>query len=478
MLQHVRFSRRLWILAAWTVAGFFCFRFFSINTQNELTNEKQVPTEKAPDTDHSGRHHAHEHSVLWNDAATILETYSLAHIPGFTMLQNVYSINGTLILVSDNGSSLPIPKHVISAWAKVPERRIYLAEEPTHHRIRVVDRATAIRLLGLSARRLHGTTWLFNEPLAYADDSAVLKALRTHYMQESRTGSGPSYLPPRRLLFPHIPIKQQHALPGLSTTPRSIFPSIGIGFKEDWYDYASHDRPIVFDTLVLLDSAATFRNPRILQQPDHSLLRLEVLSPLLAFTPLSNTWWAPWRKRLAEMIGFMESKSNRLIISYVFSSSDHHGKLDSTTHDSLINAAKALEQSHDLVFHVVDTASTNFIDRLRLALSTSIMFGPTGRSLMDVMWMPVAKRATVIELFPDDYLTAKQYHVSKVVGINYQAWRGSRIIEMPSITNETYSELLKSTLQRSVDIEKALRDPIKLDIDKFVQHLVACVEAG
>jgi len=84
---------------------------------------------------------------------------------GFTILRNVYSLNGTLFLVTEGKRSLPNLKYIISAYAEVLGGKT-LADLPTQEHIRIIDHNAAIRLFGFSARELRGTTWFCNDPIA------------------------------------------------------------------------------------------------------------------------------------------------------------------------------------------------------------------------------------------------------------------------------------------------------------------------
>lgn len=84
---------------------------------------------------------------------------------GFTVLQNVYMLNGTLFLVTEHKTRLPTLKYMLSAYVDMPGGKT-LVDVPTQGHIRAIDHQTALRIFGLSARELRGSTWLSNGPLA------------------------------------------------------------------------------------------------------------------------------------------------------------------------------------------------------------------------------------------------------------------------------------------------------------------------
>jgi hypothetical protein len=54
--------------------------------------------------------------------------------------------------------------------------------------------------------------------------------------------------------------------------------------------------------------------------------------------------------------------------------------------------------------------------------------GASGPFLDNVMWMHPTYASLMIEFFPENYLSSKQYHVAKSVGIEYMAWRGTQYV--------------------------------------------------
>jgi hypothetical protein len=84
---------------------------------------------------------------------------------GFTVLDNVYSVNGTIFLVNDQKNRIPHLENVLSAWAEVPGGQV-LYGLPTDNHIRLVTRMGGTRIFGHSARELRGTTWIYNNPMA------------------------------------------------------------------------------------------------------------------------------------------------------------------------------------------------------------------------------------------------------------------------------------------------------------------------
>ncbi|KAG8832655.1 hypothetical protein FRC17_000922 [Serendipita sp. 399] len=423
------------------------------------------------------------HSFKWRNITSIPETRVYAHLPGFSVLTNVFAINGTLLLVSDHQTSFPNLKYILSSWKELNSKTF--VKEPTDEDIRVADRKTAMRILGISARVLRNTTWLFNDPLAYTDESFAFRALRAHYMQEHRQHFNQTILPPTRILFPHISNTARSLLPGLSSIPRLLFPSSGTGFKEDWNDYILLGRPILFEYLVILDSAANSRNPRISTNEQEAFGHLSVGSPLSVFNRISPGWWSDWRHRMAKMVGVdmydwrgESSPSVRPVVTYISREADTEGVLDQRDHLRLVQNLNRLVDSHGYDVHVIDYRKTNFLERVRVSLRTTVMLGTPGSSLTDTIWMHPSRLSLAIEIFPEGYLSTKQYFLAKTAGVQHQAWKGSQLLSETSTPLSKVPEAYLAKLNSGTPSGSIIapKSPIRVDAVALVNHVVAWLE--
>jgi hypothetical protein len=201
-------------------------------------------------------------------------------------------------------------------------------------------------------------------------------------MQEHRAHSSKSILPPTRILFRQISNRIQNTIPGLSSIPRLLFPSSGTGFKEDWDDYASVNRAIVLETVVLIDRAAAARNPNLSPDAGHARAYLEVGSPLASFRLLNSEWWAFWRKRMGEMIGgdditswHGESVSSvKPVITYITRQEKLVSWLYDGDHQQLIKELEFLRTRNGYEVNIVDPTKISFLERIRLALRTTVCY--------------------------------------------------------------------------------------------------------
>jgi len=221
-----------------------------------------------------------------------VQTRAIAHVPGYTIFENVYVLNGTFYLVTNSPSSLP-PLGSIASAALDPTR------PPRTQDWRVIDPENASSILGIYGGRLYGTSWLSTDPPSSQDPYTVFSLLRTHnYLLSPRMGKvftstsglrimGPGSIPdisdvtpPIRLVLPFVP---SFSSPQLPTPPggeevkehpplrvksynglhpnflRAVFPTVTVSYSEDWKDLEGMGVPYIFDRVIVADSGAASR---------------------------------------------------------------------------------------------------------------------------------------------------------------------------------------------------------------------------
>ncbi|THH32788.1 hypothetical protein EUX98_g1422 [Antrodiella citrinella] len=220
------------------------------------------------------------------------QTRAIAHVPGYTILENVFILNGTFFLVTNSPTSLP-PLGSIASATFDPTR------PPRPQDWKVINSENAASVLGVYGGRLHGTSWLSTDASDSQDPYTFFSLLRTHnYLLNPRTGKaftstsglrilGPGELPsvsevtpPIRFMLPFVPTFSSPQLP----TPaggeevkehpplrvksynglhpqflRAVLPTVTVSYAEDWKDLESMGVPYIFDRLIVADSGAASR---------------------------------------------------------------------------------------------------------------------------------------------------------------------------------------------------------------------------
>lgn len=207
-------------------------------------------------------------------------------------------------------------------------------------------------------------------------------------MQDHRSTNSDILLPPRRLAFPHIPSKKVPDNPALWSLPHLLFPGLGMLYTEDWKDYTDSRRPFLLENVVLIDRGAAARNPRVQnslgrvawegEKIDDTTerLNLQLGTPFDSFRDIGGLWWNKWRHTLAENMNLEANiegpKTGKTVITLV---QDHNGQQGRLAQDSDAKlraelVAMKLEEGYEVNY--VKWNETNFIDRLDLALHTTV----------------------------------------------------------------------------------------------------------
>ena len=187
----------------------------------------------------------HAHVDFAHDGQPIPRTRVLAHVAGFTVLDNLYVREGRLYLVSDNSTG-DIPHNLQNIMHDVlQDERTGIEELAT---TLLTSDAAARKALGGYASRMQGTTMLFNNDAA----KSTLHRM-PHFVEEALFGSWRVYSSlvgngkkgihidmPDRLWLPKLDEKAWRDA-GVLLNPyilRSAFPGLGMLYKEDWDDIA------------------------------------------------------------------------------------------------------------------------------------------------------------------------------------------------------------------------------------------------
>ncbi|KAJ3551278.1 hypothetical protein NM688_g4797 [Phlebia brevispora] len=107
------------------------------------------------------------------------ETQIVAHVPGWTIFDRLYFVNGTFYVVSDSPENLPDRKNMISSGIFIANGAEEEAKrDPTDRDMRIIDTDTARRLFDTQAERLDGVTLLVNDPKQFPASPTITTGLR------------------------------------------------------------------------------------------------------------------------------------------------------------------------------------------------------------------------------------------------------------------------------------------------------------
>ncbi|TFY74287.1 hypothetical protein EWM64_g9724, partial [Hericium alpestre] len=158
---------------------------------------------------------AHESSRTSQVVSSVLrQKYLLTVVlAGWTTFDNLYLLNGTLYLVTNEPHIIPDRKFMISKGIPIENgAEAEAARLPSDREMQIITQDEAKKLFGTGANRMQGVTWLVNDPRQYI----------THYYHWSAelffgfwraysaldplipTSGKTSLPPPRRLAFTHV----------------------------------------------------------------------------------------------------------------------------------------------------------------------------------------------------------------------------------------------------------------------------------
>ncbi|GMK58483.1 hypothetical protein CspeluHIS016_0505150 [Cutaneotrichosporon spelunceum] len=320
---HVTRSHLLVALSVLVLFGLFLqldlsFRFTDSRGSNSLLGLKLgIGGGRHSVWDSSSRHGYDENSPLSSQAITVSDvkvkwgaegaprTSVLAHAPGWTVLDDVYLFNGTWYVVTDNPSSIPLRRMMISTGAEIWNDQASInRREPTEKEMRIIFPSEANRLWGHSVSRVADTTFLVNDPPQFLDHyyhfaaELLFGIWRTYSsLDPSINAAGETQLPgPARVLFPFVNAGGWNDYAKMNSfLMRAIFPSISFEYRNDWTDRVDTERPFKYDRVVIADRAAAFRGPEF--------AKTWRTASEAATLGGSRYWWAPVRRNLLQFVG-------------------------------------------------------------------------------------------------------------------------------------------------------------------------------
>ncbi|KZT63320.1 hypothetical protein DAEQUDRAFT_815723 [Daedalea quercina L-15889] len=389
-----------------------------------------------------------EQLVRWETKVPV--AHAIAHVPGYTILDNVIMANGTFYLITDDPSSLPSLEYIASS-------SINSAYPPREHEWGIINTADAADKIGTFGGRVFGTTWLALDRAESQDPYTLFSLVRTHstlaaptlfpgsstdVSTQSKNGSLAQVQAPLRLIFPNVPtFSSPHIplLPGVDpkTHPdpreksyigmhplmqKAALPTVGIWYTEDWLDLVDMNAPWIFDRVIIADRGAAERGRNLWVRGwspagDDLAERAEGddgkpswAAPFVGLR-MKSGWWAPVRKsllsylRLPELQGTASSKgsfwsksaTSKHVVTYVSMQDEPAGagpRLNSEDHAALVAGLRSLQR--DGVVSEVHIVKGNgsagmhgweWADRMSAIARSSIVLGPYGYHLADSVFM-------------------------------------------------------------------------------------------
>ncbi|KAI0355991.1 hypothetical protein OH77DRAFT_1424283 [Trametes cingulata] len=225
------------------------------------------------------------------------ETGVVAHTPGYTVLDNVIAVNGTLFVVANDWTKVP-------KLGEIASSSLDATKPPRVQDWHILTTNDAAGMFGPYAAKIHGTSWLALGKAEAQDPYTLFSLFRTHASLSSTappssftssTGlhiiappsspasssplSASSVPAPLRVIYPTIPtFSSPNIPPGPGEDPKShpppreraytgthpllpkaVFPALGVWFEEDWQDLADMHVPFLLERVVVAERGAAER---------------------------------------------------------------------------------------------------------------------------------------------------------------------------------------------------------------------------
>ncbi|TFK49178.1 hypothetical protein OE88DRAFT_1703601 [Heliocybe sulcata] len=377
-----------------------------------------------------------EAKIIWKKNVPVSRI--VAHVPGFTILDNVFYANGTMYIVSygDLSSSLSNIASSSSDPSRAPSDAEWQVIRPEH----------APDILGDHGSRISGVSLMSTDPPTLQDNNTLISLWRAYSsLDTSLPPSGQSTLPPPlRLIYPTVPTYSDHqrhpeSYDLLITRPRSrqglhpflhksAFPTLGVWYAEDWDDLRKTAAPFLLERVVLMDKSAAQREGVESGLPTWAG----------AFTRMraSEHWFAPVRRTMAGYLGvdlddegiWQAKKKGKAkhVITYITRQGEEQGpRLRAQDHQLLVDALRGLEKHYGYEVHVI-SRETEWNERMSAILRSTILLSVYGDHLSDAIFMQPSAHATLMEFFPPDVFTRDRELPATSIGVQYMAWWNDR----------------------------------------------------
>lgn len=146
-------AREIFILAVLLLVLIVSCSYDSAESQSHYLTTQRPSTEKTTTV----TLHQFDTQLSWDK--TVPQTSILAHVPGWTIFDRLYFLNGTLYIVSDEPDSVPSRRMMISTAVQIANGPIEEAKRvPTDKEMSIISSAAAKELFGSSAQRMDGVT--------------------------------------------------------------------------------------------------------------------------------------------------------------------------------------------------------------------------------------------------------------------------------------------------------------------------------
>ncbi|KIK36942.1 hypothetical protein CY34DRAFT_810851 [Suillus luteus UH-Slu-Lm8-n1] len=381
--------------------------------------------------------------ITWSNGH-VPNTRVVSHVPGWTIFDNLFVLNGTVFVVTDFPSSIPDRLTITSTAVDIFNGEDAVnSRTPGNREMQIISTDQAQRLFGSSAESMDGVTWLVNDPpqfiTHYYHWSAELffGFWRTYSSLDTAIDEmGKSTLPAlRRIFFAHADADhwRDYALMN-QWVLRSAFPSLTTEYSYEWEDRAAMGRPMMLDRVIFTDRAAAMQG--------HHFLSTGRTASEPSALPGSAHWWSTIRANVVRVCGLdpnvVGDMAQTPVITYISRQEWGRRMLKQEDHDRLVEELYKLRDLYGYEVNVVSMDRLSRAEQFALAARTTIMMGVHGNGLTSLVWMRPSPRATVMEFFfPGGFARDYEYTTRALGMVHYGFW-GDEYFTSPETPEQAY----------------------------------------
>ncbi|KAJ7600474.1 hypothetical protein C8J56DRAFT_813276 [Mycena floridula] len=399
-------------------------------------------------------------ALSWN-SGPVPQTKILAHVPGWTLFDRLYMLDGVIYVVTNEPEKAPNTTLMFSNGIFIlPGPEAIIERFPTEKDIRIIGTKEAKTLFGSGAVIVDGVTWLCNDPPQFITHYYHWAAelwygfWRTYSsLDPAISENGTTILPPpRRLIMSRLDAFHWRDYAKMNQwAVRSAFPGIQMEFKDDWRDRAEMSKVWVFDRILVADRSAAMIA--------WNFARFQRTAAAPFGLPGSMYWWLTLRNKVVELAGidaeeYVSTLSNHQIldiasdvaipgapvITYISRQKWGRRMLIPADHERLVAELYKLREIYGYEVNVVDAENLSRVEQIRLAARTTIMMGVHGNGLTALLWMKPTARTTVMEFFFPGGFAHDYEYTARAMGITHYGFWGSQYFTSPGLPVQSYPE--------------------------------------
>lgn len=146
---------------------------------------------------------------------------------------------------------------------------------------------------------------------------------------------------------------------------RSVFPSVGFEFSDDWAERASTGRPFVLDRVILADRSAAMMG--------YNWLRTQRTAANPFALPGSVHWWAPIRNTVINFVNHgVEPAQDVPVITYISRQTWGRRMLREEDHEKLVKELHRLRDTYGWEVNIVSMDKLTRMEQFQLSGRTTV----------------------------------------------------------------------------------------------------------